>query len=79
MAGSYQIQTLGEPLGPFLIGKDIPPRNSAIGTKMFTSFKNECDTKNRNYLLKEQSFKWLNDIFQIALQCSYLFLKSDHH
>lgn len=45
MAGSYQIQTLGEPLGPLLIGEDILPRNSAIGTKMFTSLKNESDTE----------------------------------
>lgn len=79
MAGSYQTQTLEEPSGPRLAGKDILPRNSAIGTKMFTSLKTDSDTKNGNYLLKEQSFKWLNDIFQIPLQCSYLFLKFDLH
>lgn len=79
MAGSYQIQTLEEPSGPLLIGRDILPRNSAIGIKMFTSLKTGSDMKNGNYLLKEQSFKWLNDVFQIPLQCSYLFLKSDLH
>lgn len=45
MAGSYQIQTLEEPSGPLLIGRDILPRNSAIGTKMFTSLKTDSDTK----------------------------------
>lgn len=57
MAGSYQIQALEEPSGPLLIGKDILPRNSAIGTKMFTSLKTDSDTKNGNYRLREQSFK----------------------
>jgi len=77
MAGSYQIQTLEEPSGPLLIGKDILPRNSAIGTKTFTTLKTDSNGKNGNYLLKEQSFKRFNDVFQVPLQCLYLFLKSD--
>lgn len=47
MAGSYQIQTLEEPSGLILIGKDILPRNSAIGTKMFTGLKTDSDTKKK--------------------------------
>lgn len=47
MAGSYQIQTLEEPSGLRLIGRDILPRNYAIGTKMFTSLKTDSDTKKR--------------------------------
>lgn len=53
MAGSYHIQALEEPSGPLLTGKDILPRNSAIGTKMFTRPRTDSDTKNGNYLLKE--------------------------